>query len=81
MMLKDKIAIVTGGGTGIGAAMAKRFVAEGAKVCITGRRENKLDDVVKSLPEGSAIACKADMSVPENIEKIFPIYRRPDDPQ
>jgi NAD(P)-dependent dehydrogenase (short-subunit alcohol dehydrogenase family) len=40
--LKDKVAVITGGGTGIGLATAKRFVAEGAQVFIAGRREEEL---------------------------------------
>ena len=50
MKLKGKVAIVTGGGTGIGAAIVRRFVSGGAKVCLTGRRENVLDQVMQSLP-------------------------------
>ncbi|MCL2492998.1 MAG: SDR family oxidoreductase [Clostridiales bacterium] len=52
-LLKGKTAIVTGGGTGIGTAVATRFAAEGAKVLITGRRESLLAEVQNRLPEGS----------------------------
>ena len=42
MDLKGKVAIVTGGGTGIGEAVTRRFVELGARVCITGRRQEML---------------------------------------
>ena len=58
MQLKDKVALITGAGSGIGAAVARRFVEDGAKVCMVGRRENKLEETAEGLP-------------PENI-KIFP---------
>ncbi len=70
MMLQGKTAIITGGGTGIGEGIARRFVAEGAKVCITGRREDVLNRVVESLPEGSAVSCRSDVSEPGDIERI-----------
>ena len=47
--LKDKKIIVTGGGRGLGKAMAKRFVQEGAKVLITGRNEQVLKETSEEL--------------------------------
>ena len=60
MRLQGKVALITGGGTGIGAAVAKRFVEEGAKVCITGRRREKLEEVAKSLPAGAVTIAPGD---------------------
>lgn len=71
MILKRKVAIITGGGTGIGEAIARRFVAEGAKVCIVGRRESVLEQVVQSLPSGTAIMCRGDVSEPKDIDRII----------
>jgi meso-butanediol dehydrogenase/(S,S)-butanediol dehydrogenase/diacetyl reductase len=71
MILTRKVAIMSGGGTGIGAAIARRFVAEGAKVCITGRRKSVLEQVVQSLPSGTAILCQADVSKPKHIDRII----------
>jgi NAD(P)-dependent dehydrogenase (short-subunit alcohol dehydrogenase family) len=47
--LDGRIALVTGGTSGIGLATAKRFVAEGAYVFITGRREKEFASAVKSI--------------------------------
>jgi meso-butanediol dehydrogenase/(S,S)-butanediol dehydrogenase/diacetyl reductase len=70
MDLTGKVAIVTGGGTGIGEAVTRRFVALGARVCIAGRRSQMLDGVAKSLPEGSVKTCPADVSDERGIERI-----------
>jgi NADP-dependent 3-hydroxy acid dehydrogenase YdfG len=62
-LLKNKIAVVTGGSSGIGLATAKRFVEEGAYVFIAGRRQADLDKVVAEI--GTNItAVKTDTSNP-----------------
>jgi meso-butanediol dehydrogenase / (S,S)-butanediol dehydrogenase / diacetyl reductase len=61
--LEDKVAIVSGGGTGIGAAMARRFVAEGARVVVTGRRKEPLDAVAA---ETGGIGVPGDVTDPEH---------------
>ena len=62
MQLEGKMALITGGGQGIGAAIAERFVADGAKICITGRTREKLDKIAGSLPEGSVTTCTGDVT-------------------
>ncbi len=62
--LHGRVALVTGGGTGIGAAVARRLVHDGARVLVVGRRAGALERVVGTLPEGSALGYPADMSDP-----------------
>src|SRR3989338_5623680 len=56
--LDGKVALITGGGTGIGAACARLFAQEGAAVVITGRRKDALETVVKEIEKnkGRALA-------------------------
>ena len=68
--LEGKTAIITGGGTGIGLASAKRFIAEGAFVYIFGRRQEKLDAALAGLgPNARAIA--GSVSDAADLERLF----------
>src|SRR5437868_7617745 len=61
MRMNGKVALITGAGTGIGAAVARRFVAEGASVVLTGRRVELLEKVAADLG-GRAAVVGADMA-------------------
>ncbi|MBO9703375.1 MAG: SDR family oxidoreductase [Sporocytophaga sp.] len=66
--LENKVAIVTGGGTGIGEAIAKRFAQEGAKVVVCGFPEDPVSDTVKYIKDegGEAVVFKGDISEESN---------------
>ena len=68
--LEGKVAVVTGGNSGIGLASAKRLLEEGAKVVIAGRSQKTLDEAAKSLGNG-VLAIQADVSKLEDIDKIY----------
>ena len=68
--LKDKIAIVTGAGSGIGRAIAVAMIREGARVVLVGRRKDRVEEVA-SEANGSAIALAADVSKRDEIEHVL----------
>lgn len=70
MRLKDKVAIITGGGTGIGKGIAIKFAEEGASVIITGRREDVLAETSQEIESkfGHCKYFKADVSSAKEIE-------------
>jgi meso-butanediol dehydrogenase/(S,S)-butanediol dehydrogenase/diacetyl reductase len=68
--LTGKTALVTGGASGIGAAIARAFIAEGAKVCITGRHRERLEQQAEDLPSGSATVCAGDVSREEDVRRM-----------
>jgi meso-butanediol dehydrogenase/(S,S)-butanediol dehydrogenase/diacetyl reductase len=70
MKLKGKVVLITGGGTGIGAAVTERFVNEGAKVCICARRQEMLEKVAQSFPSGKVEICAGDVSKLEDTERM-----------
>ena len=68
--LEGKVALITGGGTGLGAELTKRYIQEGAKVVITGRRREVLEKMLEELPEGSAYAVAGDISKQEDAKAM-----------
>lgn len=71
--LKDKVAVVTGSTSGIGVGIASLFAAEGAKVVICGRREEKGQAVVDQIVKdgGEAYYHFMDITATDSIEKLF----------
>lgn len=73
-VLAGKVAVVTGGGSGIGLATARAFRDEGATVFITGRRKSALDDAVAELGSGvTGVAC--DVSVSAELDALYATVR------
>lgn len=68
--LEGKIALIAGGGSGIGLATAKRFVDEGAHLFITGRREAELASAVKDICK-NVKALKGDVSKLDELDRFF----------
>src|SRR5713101_6827891 len=70
MRLEGKVALITGGNSGIGFATAQQFVKEGAYVFITGRSQTKLDEAVKRV--GSNVTgVQGDVSKLEDLDRLF----------
>ncbi len=70
--LSGKVAIITGGNSGVGAAAAMKFAAEGAKVVITARREAQLMEVADQIKAagGEVLAVVSDISKPEDAKRV-----------
>lgn len=67
---QDKVVIVTGAGSGIGEATARRFSAEGASVVLAGRHRDKLDRVAGALPPEKTLVCVTDVSRNEEVQAL-----------
>jgi meso-butanediol dehydrogenase/(S,S)-butanediol dehydrogenase/diacetyl reductase len=67
---EDKVVIVTGAGTGIGAATARRFLREGATVVLNGRREQKLSDTIAGIDAAKSLIHAGDVSDEAYIKRL-----------
>ncbi len=68
--LEGKVAVVTGGNSGIGLATAKRLQEEGARVAIAGRSKKTLDEAVKTIGNG-VLAVQADVAKLADVDKLY----------
>src|SRR5215472_8179715 len=72
MRLKNKVAIVTGGGSGIGRATSELFAAEGAKVVVADYKSHAGQDVVQAIKKtgGEGLFVEVDVSDPEGVQRL-----------
>ena len=68
--LEGKVAVVTGGNSGIGLATAKRFQQEGARVVISGRSKKTLDEAVRTIGNG-VLSIQADVSSLADLDRLY----------
>jgi NAD(P)-dependent dehydrogenase (short-subunit alcohol dehydrogenase family) len=70
-VLEGKVAVITGGNSGMGLATAKRFVAEGAHVVITGRRQEQIDIALKEIGSSKAIGVQGDVANTKDLDRLY----------
>jgi NAD(P)-dependent dehydrogenase (short-subunit alcohol dehydrogenase family) len=73
--LQGKVAVITGGTSGIGLATAKLFVKEGAHVFITGRRQRELDEAVQAIGT-SVTGVQGDVAKPADLDRLYERVRK-----
>src|SRR5262249_17887956 len=73
--LEGKVAVITGGNSGIGMATARRFVAEGAHVFITGRRQVELDEAVRQIGQ-HVTGVRGDVANLLDLDRLFATVKR-----
>lgn len=74
MKLNGKVAVITGGNSGIGLATAQVFIQEGAKVVIVGRNQQSLNEAVQTLGE-KATAIQADVANLADLDRLYPTIK------
>jgi NAD(P)-dependent dehydrogenase (short-subunit alcohol dehydrogenase family) len=73
--LEGKVAVITGGNSGIGLAAAKRLQEGGAKIAIFGRSRKTLDEAVKTIGNG-VVAVQGDVAKLTDLDKLYAEFRR-----
>lgn len=71
MSLKDKVVVIMGASSGIGAATAKLLASKGAKVTIAARRMNRLEEIQKDNPETDILAVAADVTKAQEVQNVI----------
>jgi NAD(P)-dependent dehydrogenase (short-subunit alcohol dehydrogenase family) len=71
--LEGKVAVITGGNSGIGLATAQRFVSNGAYVFITGRRQSELDAAVKQIGKNNISGVQGDVSNMADLDRLYAV--------
>jgi len=77
--LEGKIAVITGGNSGIGLATAQRFVQEGAYVFITGRRQSELDKAVNQIGKSNVTGLQGDVSNLADLDRLYYMVKQQTD--
>jgi NAD(P)-dependent dehydrogenase (short-subunit alcohol dehydrogenase family) len=73
--MHDKVALITGAGSGIGKATALAFLADGFRVVLAGRHREGLDEVARSAREGQALVIETDVTDPGQVRAMFEAAR------
>jgi NAD(P)-dependent dehydrogenase (short-subunit alcohol dehydrogenase family) len=73
--LENKVAVITGGSSGIGLATAQQFIDEGAFVFITGRRQAELDDAVKQIGK-NVIGVQGDVAELSDLDHLYSVVKK-----
>ena len=74
--LEGKVAVITGGNSGIGLATAQLFATEGAYVFITGRRQSELDAAVKQIGKNNVTDAQGDVSNLADLDRLYDTVRQ-----
>ena len=73
--MHDKVALITGAGSGIGKATALAFLADGFRVTLSGRHREGLEEVARSAADGQALVIEADVTDPGAVQGMFEATR------